>query len=206
MPQVGALKALQASGIVAGMNTPRCEYGPCGEELPLLARRHARYCSGRCRTAASRDRNAIPREMITRPRWVRWAASKMPLQVNGRAASSTNPATWAAHADAKAASPGVGVGFVLNGDGVMCIDLDHCVTDGELAPWAAEILASLPPTYTELSPSGTGLHVWGWGFVGRGRKIRRGDVCVELYDRGRYVTVTGKRWAGSPATAGQPAD
>ena len=180
------------------MNT-RCEH--CNGPMPILARRHARYCSGHCRTAACRVRMPIPAELRRLGRWVRHSASKMPLQTTGRAASSTDAATWTTYANAKASSVGAGIGFVLNGDGIACIDLDHCIgPDGTLASWAAVILAGLPATYTELSPSGTGLHVWGHASVGRGRKIRRTDgACIELYDRGRYVTVTGKPWGGAPA-------
>jgi primase-polymerase (primpol)-like protein len=176
----------------------RCEQ--CGTELPLLARKHARYCSARCRTAACRNRAAIPRALTRRNRWVRWSAGKVPLQADGRTASSTDPGTWTGYAAAKAATAGVGMGFVLNGDGIACIDLDHCISDGQLAQWAAEILALLPPTYAEVSPSGTGLHVWCYGTVGKGRKVRRADgACIELYDCGRYMTVTGNRWKDSPA-------
>lgn len=126
----------------------------------------------------------------------------MPLQASGRAASSTNPATWTSYAKANASKTGVGLGFVMDGSGIACIDLDHCLDGGKIAPWAQEILSSLPATYIEVSPSGTGLHVWGLGTVGRGRKVRRGPVCIEAYDRGRYVTVTGVPWDGAPAKLG----
>jgi primase-polymerase (primpol)-like protein len=132
---------------------------------------------------------------------VRYSARKVPLTTAGRAASSTDPATWADHATVRDSDAGVGAGFVLNGDGIACIDLDHCLDDGELAAWAAEILASLPPTYTEVSPSGTGLHVWGLATVGTGRKIRRDGTCVEVYDRARYVTVTGRRYGAARSLA-----
>ena len=177
----------------------RCEN--CQGPLPILARAHARFCSSRCRTAACRARNPIPAELRSRGRWVRHSASKMPLQTTGRAASSTDPETWTTHAKAKASAVGAGAGFVLNGDGIACIDLDHCIAaGGSLAPWAAAILAEFPATYTEVSPSGTGLHVWCRATVGRGRKIRRADgACVEIYDRGRYVTVTGNTWGDAPS-------
>jgi primase-polymerase (primpol)-like protein len=131
---------------------------------------------------------------------VRYSADKVPLRLNGRNASSTSPGTWAAYAAARDSSTGAGLGFVLDDNGIACIDLDHCLAGGRLAPWAAEILAALPPTYVEVSPSGTGLHVWGYGTVGIGQKIRRDDgACIEVYDRGRYMTVTGNRWQRSPS-------
>lgn len=91
------------------------------------------------------------------------------------------------------------MGFVLNGDGIVCIDLDHCITDGGLDPWAATILASCPDTYVEVSPSGHGLHVWGLGDVPAGRVLAVIGGKVELYGSGRYLTVTEKPYAGAPS-------
>ena len=117
----------------------------------------------------------------------------------GRVASVTSPGTWSSWAAADASSCGVGVGFVLDGsDGIVCIDLDHCLTDGHLAPWAAAVLEAVPPTYIEVSPSGDGLHVWGTGPVGRGRRIRD-HRSIEVYSQGRYIAVTSQRWEGAPS-------
>lgn len=93
----------------------------------------------------------------------------------------------------------MGLGFVL-GDGIGCIDLDHCIIDGRLTAWAIEILDSLPTTYTEVSPSGAGLHVWGLIPERPGRKVRRDGHSVETYSTGRYITVTGNRWGTCPNT------
>jgi primase-polymerase (primpol)-like protein len=107
--------------------------------------------------------------------------------------------TWCSYRDAARSSVGVGVGFVLNGDGVACIDLDHCLAGGRVAPWAQDVLDRVPPTYVEVSPSGTGLHVFGFAVVGRGRHVNFEDGRAEVYDRGRYIAVTGERFAGTPA-------
>jgi primase-polymerase (primpol)-like protein len=50
----------------------------------------------------------------------------------------------------------------------------------------------MPSTYVEVSPSGSGLHVWGFADLVQGR--RTGDV--EIYGAGRYITVTGRRFRG----------
>jgi primase-polymerase (primpol)-like protein len=155
----------------------------CG--APFTARADARFCSGRCRVAAHR-REILPAELTSRARWVRHRA-KVPLTIEGRCASSTDPATWASYRDAKASEIGDGLGFVFNGDGIAGIDLDHCLAGGVLEPWAQQILDRCPATYVEISPSGTGLHIFGRAIVGAGRR-RNG---VEVYDRGRYFTVTG---------------
>lgn len=164
------------------------------------ARSVARFCSTRCRVAAHRARKAVPTEMRAKTRWVRRSAGKAPLTAAGRAASSTDPRTWCSYAEAKASPAGVGLGFVLNGDGIVCVDLDHCVDEhGHLAGWAQQVLDRMPATYVEVSPSGTGLHVFGLGSVERGRLIRRGGVAVEVYGRGRYIGVTGHRYGDAPA-------
>lgn len=138
--------------------------------------------------------------MTSQRRWVRRSKRKMPLTVEGAAASSTDPGTWTTHAAAKRSRVGAGLGFVLAGDGIVCVDLDHCIdASGRLAGWARRILDRMPATFVEVSPSGTGLHIFGRGWVGRGRRIRSGDRSVEVYDRGRYIAVTGQRFEAAPA-------
>jgi primase-polymerase (primpol)-like protein len=136
-------------------------------------------------------------------RWIRYSSTKVPLTVDGRAASSTDASTWSSHAEAMGSSVGAGPGFVLNGDGIVCIDLDHCLVDGVLEPWAQEIVDMVPATYIEVSPSGDGLHVWGRGELARGRRIRVDGGFVEAYATARYLTVTGAAWGRSVGTLGR---
>lgn len=175
-------------GVVRTCAGPRCH-----ERLSPLARADARFCSGRCRVRAHRARQ-LPAELTKRPRWVRRSANKVPLTVAGSPASSSNPATWASYAEAEASSAGVGLGFVLNGDGIGCIDLDHCLTDGELTDWARKILDRCPATFVEVSPSGHGLHVWGRIPEDAGRR----SDGVEVYSTGRYIATTGQRFEDAP--------
>lgn len=115
----------------------------------------------------------------------------MPLTIAGLAASSTNPDTWSDYQAAIDSKIGDGPGFVLNGDGIVCIDLDHCY-NGELAPEAQAILDQLPETYVEISPSGTGIHIWGFANLEKGRRFSRNGQSVEIYPSGRYITITGQ--------------
>jgi primase-polymerase (primpol)-like protein len=131
----------------------------------------------------------LPQMMAELRRFVRFSASKVPLCVGGGNASSTDPHTWATLVEATASDRGVGVGFVLTGDGIGVIDLDHCVTDGTVALWAQAILDENPATFTELSLSGTGLHVWGLFPAAPGRQIRDGERNIEIYSTGRYVAL-----------------
>lgn len=122
----------------------------------------------------------------------------MPLTIKGNAASSTNPSTWTDYESAASSSVGVGVGFVLSGDDrIVCVDLDDCLDSrGRLLAWAKDVVDGLPATYVEVSPSGRGLHVWGFGDVDRARCT----TGVEVYGSRRYITVTGRRWRHSVGT------
>ena len=158
----------------------------------FAARADARFCSGRCRVAAHRSRR-LPRALTARDRWVRHR-NKVPLRPDGRAASSTDAGSWSSFAAVESSLVGDGFGFVLAGEGIAAIDLDGCLVDGVVEPWAQAILDACAGTYVEVSPSGRGLHVFGLATVGRGRRLGQ----VEVYDRGRYMTVTGDRFGAAP--------
>jgi len=170
--------------------------------LSPFARADARYCGAACRLAAHREHaggdTCIPADLRRRDRWVRHRA-KRPITVDGRPASSTNPQTWTTWSAARDASTGDGAGFVLD-TGIICIDIDHCLTPaGRLEAWAAPVLAQLPRTYIEVSPSGRGLHCWGTGELERGRVVKVEGGRLELYSAGRYMTVTGRRFRAAPS-------
>lgn len=110
---------------------------------------------------------------------------------NGRPASSTDSTTWSSYDEVRRSDHG----FAL-GAGIGCIDLDHCVTDGRIDERAQAIIDRCPPTYIEISPSGTGLHIWGHLAPGPG-SCRDG---IEVYSVGRYITVTGKPIPSSART------
>lgn len=153
--------------------------------------------------AARRLSDPVPSALTRRRQWVRRTDRKVPLSVASpkvRPASSTDPETWCSYSVANRSTAGVGLGFVLTAmDQLVCIDLDHALLDGTLRPWARQIIDGLPETYIEVSPSGDGLHVWGFGSLERGRRIRRGESSVEVYDRGRYITVTREPFENAPS-------
>lgn len=168
----------------------------CAAPLPVKARSVTRHCSPRCRQRAHRSRaHGLPPELVALDRWVTHTRRKVPMMPKGVTARVDNPATWSPFSRVRSLPRR---GFVLAADGIVCLDLDHCVADGQLAPWAAEILTQCPDTYVELSLSGTGLHVFGLGTVAVGRKIRDGRN-IEIYGTGRYIAVTAKRYGDSPA-------
>ena len=156
--------------------------------------RTKRYCSDRCRKRASRRRlQPFPSGMMKRDTWAR-ADDKRPIQVNGRAASSTDPRTWAQFDDVKD-GPGDGYGIFM-GQGLGVIDIDHCLTDsGLIKPWGRDVLRGIkePVVFVEVSKSGRGLHVFIIAAEAPGRCERMGDGAVERYTRDRFVVTTGDR-------------
>jgi primase-polymerase (primpol)-like protein len=137
----------------------------------------------------------VPQELRSLDRWVTHSAAKVPLTTRGRPASATEPRSWSPY---EAVRELPRKGFVLDGDGIVCLDLDHCLVGGVLTERAAEILARCPSTYVEVSLSGDGLHVWGRGQVSTGRRL----PGVEVYGAGRYIAVTGRRFKDSGSTLG----
>ena len=123
--------------------------------------------------------------------------TKMPMTIDGKAASSTNAATWTTYddvCDALIMGEGFdGIGLVLGAD-VQGIDLDDCRSaDGSLTDLATEVLERVDG-YAEVSPSGTGIKIFARTNLDGSRTKK--EVGVELYRDGRYFTVTGHQLNG----------
>lgn len=178
-------------------NCQQCE-GP----LPAQERqgRPSVYCTTRCRVAAHRARKRLAaREMPTvmkrRRRWIRHDELKRPLTTHGWFASVNKPHTWTSHERAKTSEVGVGMGFVL-GDGIGCIDLDHCIdARGRLEPWAQRYVDRWreDAIMIERSRSGRGVHIFVWMEETKGRMIRLPGQSIEIYSWRRFIAVTGDR-------------
>ena len=117
------------------------------------------------------DFERIPAELKAVPTWVLWRLeeregklAKVPRMITGKAASSTDPSTWAGFEAVRIThNKGgfSGIGFVFADDGPFCgVDFDH-VRDAETGAWDPEAKAAIRElgSYAELSPSGTGAHV-----------------------------------------------
>lgn len=154
------------------------------------------------------DSTAIPAELQAYPQWVVWRyevreakPTKVPYVAGTlltRLAHMDQPATWRDFATAWAdytAGRCNGTGFVFTaGDPYFGVDIDHALdADGHALPAAMQIIRALG-TYTEYSPSGQGLHIIGKGTLPPGRR-RRGSL--EMYDRGRYFTMTGRLYSSA---------
>lgn len=146
----------------------------------------------------------FPDELLQLDQWVLWRLvkrkgdpkpTKQPHSITGSLASSTDPRTWASFdAAAQRFKRGGydGLGFVFSdNDPYLGVDLDGHCTDGKLDAWALDAVNRLD-SYTELSPSGTGVHVIVRGVMPGGRGRKDGALGLEMYDRGRFFTVTGR--------------
>ena len=153
--------------------------------------------------SVSPNYDAVPAAMQAAPRWLVWRfidSRKVPFSLRtGKAADPNDPETWVTFDEAVAATGFDGIGFGLGKDGFEFwsgVDLDKCrQTDGSFSPEALAIVASLN-SYTEESVSGQGLHVLTKGPTG-GNHVRAG---LEIYDRDRYLVVTGRHLPNTPAT------
>lgn len=146
----------------------------------------------------------FPEELRKKPNWVcrgvaRFSNPKMPVQVTGEPASSTDPSTWSSYDNAQKACkslPAAGVGYVFDKSGYFGIDIDHCISreSGEASSIAKEII-ELINSYTEYSPSRTGVHIFCKGKIPdhcpHKSKLEDGQG-LEVYDTERYFTVTGQ--------------
>ena len=156
----------------------------------------------------------MPAELKALRQWVTWRyelrpgkdkPAKAPYQPRtGHRARTDVPATWGTFAQALARYPHggyAGLGFVFTaGDPYCGIDLDDCrdPETGEIvASWAWEIVKELQ-SYTEVSPSGRGLHILVRATLPDHAGRKQG--AVEVYDAGRYFAVTGERLAELPAS------
>lgn len=165
----------------------------------------------------------IPRQLAERPQWVCWRyekrknkkgevkLTKPPINAKtGRLAKTNNPKTLndlktavAYHYKHPNKSSGIGFAFQKD-DGLYGLDIDHCVKDDKLSPEADEIIEHFPNSYWEISPSGTGLRLFGLGQLPSDRNSKVSitteqfpEQSLEWYDytSPRYLTVTGNKLA-----------
>lgn len=141
----------------------------------------------------------MPSELRSRPQWVGWRVeqrdgkpTKVPTAPHGdRMARVNDPTTWGLLSEVDLDRCD-GIGFVFTaGDPYCGIDLDGCRDrrTGTLSVWAKRILEELD-SYAEISPSQSGVHIFVRGTLPEeGRRWG----SIELYDQGRYFTVTGWR-------------
>jgi putative DNA primase/helicase len=149
----------------------------CPENIPAEIKAPARWCVYRLEIVNGRE-------------------TKVPYQLNGQRASSTDSKTWAPFKAAQAAYQDLegydGLCFMLaKENGIVFIDLDNCIRDGVVEWWAQEIVRKFN-SYTERSQSGKGLHILTRG-TKPGKRCRKASYPhkIELYSHSRQCCLTG---------------
>lgn len=152
--------------------------------------------------------NLVPKQLIKWPQWVAWdwrprqngKPRKIPIDPRtGHYASTTNPATWGRFNKALRARTKfklAGIGFVFTEDDPFVgIDLDDCrdPDSGKISEWALQIIEEIN-SYTEVSPSATGVKIFLFGHIPAAVKAPQ----IEIYHRKRFFTVTGWHLEGTP--------
>lgn len=155
------------------------------------------------------NKESIPDFLKEKEKWIVWKQvtkngepTKIPFNPHtGKGASTTEPKHWTDFKTAYKyynASDCDGLGFVFsNEDNIVGVDLDHCrdKKKGILEEPFDQIVKDFD-SYTEVSPSGTGLHIIVKGEI-PGDATRNGNY--EIYENKRYFTFTGEKLEGLPS-------
>lgn len=156
----------------------------------------------------------FPAELCNRKQWLVWRFEdnelgskprKMPYYVGGKRrtgkqGSDDDRASLATYDDASAfaaANRYDGLGFAfLPDDGLIGIDLDGCfeTDDTERHERAVKIIKACD-SFTELSPSGRGVHII---VSGTTETFKSNEKGIEVFCGRQFFTMTGKLRAGSP--------
>ena len=122
-----------------------------------------------------------------------------------RKANVSDPATFTTFETAAYATGYDGIGVRVC-DRLVGIDLDHCIVDRKILPWAQEIVDRFAVTYIEISPSGVGIRIFcllpdGFTYDTHAYYIKHGDI--EVYIPGytnRFLTATGNALTDTDVT------
>lgn len=92
---------------------------------------------------------------------------------------------------------GYGVGFVFTeNDPFFFIDIDHCFVNGAWSQFAVDTIQQFAGAAVEVSQSGTGLHIIGYGQAPKQRRKKEQSGLFELYTELRFVALTGNGASG----------
>lgn len=130
----------------------------------------------------------IPNELKAVPQWVCAVSNdKIPKNPHtGGNAKANDPSTWGTYEEALEACEKYHfdyLGFEFSTP-YFGVDLDHCLDDIDLCDEFVETLQS----YTEISKSGSGIHIICKGTLPDGARRKDG---IEMYSQGRYFICTG---------------
>lgn len=117
---------------------------------------------------------------------------------NSDAQDSNTWLPWeVAQAYAQSLGAGYGVGIVIHAkSGLLCVDIDGCITDGQLSELAKTVIKDAfkcyADSYVEISMSGRGVHIIG-PYEGEPptHSTKNKELHMELYTSQRYIALTG---------------
>ena len=135
------------------------------------------------------------KDFINQPVWVVTDLNnrKVPIDPEtGKTASITDPKTWTTFSRADEfckKKPGFAPAIALSSDiNLTCIDLDDVRNENQTLSWAKEMVQKCA-TYTEVSISGGGFHLFSKGQKPNQDHSKKGQI--EIYDRDKFMTITG---------------
>lgn len=144
----------------------------------------------------------IPDELKQLKNWCVWKfekrngkRTKIPFNAEtGEFAKSNDKSTWSSYENAVNAEGVDGIGFFFEPPylGIDIDDIDddlHRFKQGDKLDNIVSEFNEAFKSYTEVSPSGNGLHIIVKGKI-PGSRRRKGNI--EMYDSGRFFTMTGK--------------
>lgn len=168
---------------------------------------------------AATESGVFPPAMREQPRWLLWRPTedgrkvpRAPWETGDpvQFVSAMEPANWTTFDEARRWQEQLPQNFELaytltRDDDVVFIDLDDVVQDGSITSEAARLVAEAD-SYTAVSTSGTGLHIFIEGALSEGIKSLTGPLddtggqSIEIYERNRFVAMTGNHLAPAPNT------
>lgn len=138
---------------------------------------------------------SLPKILTTKRQWVGVKKnSKIPINLNnGAYASSSNKNTWSTYDNAiSKLKKGIidNIGYVFNDDNIVGIDIDVGVDEYGLFNALTLDIVNACKSYTELSRSGRGVHIFVKGSLPfKGKNNRKG---IEIYKSARFFIMTDK--------------
>lgn len=130
---------------------------------------------------------------------VDWRTGALPASGAGGALIYTDAHTAIEHAAQYGEGYGVGF-FFTERDPFMFLDIDNCLQpDGQWSELATSLIRALPNAYLEVSQSGRGLHIIATAALPL-HSCKNTAYGLELYDRDRFVALTGTHASGDAAT------
>lgn len=121
---------------------------------------------------------------------------KIPCDSFGNSRTIHDRTNWRSLAVARQSAQRLG--FVITPPYVFIdVDAAYSMATGLWSDLARDVLATFPDAYTEVSQSGTGLHVIFRGTLPPGHRTQRKGLKLEVYTTGRFVALTGHMARGS---------